>query len=75
MKTIKLTDGSSSEVIHEFDGGTRCLVLYDGLYVFVDQVPDTDTFDISGQPAHGDEIPILNTLVSAMKDSVVETRE
>ena len=64
-------DGKQYSVAHRF-GPTRCLVSYDGLYVFVDQAPD-GTWDLSGQPATPEEMPILEALNAPLNDKSVVT--
>ena len=72
---IRLTDGNDYEVAYEFESG-RKIIVYAGLYVLVDPVENGE-YELSGEPARVDELPILNQLVSTIKDTltVIKTNE
>jgi hypothetical protein len=64
-------DSTSYEVAHQFSE-TRCLIIYDGLYVFADRNPD-GTWDLSGEPARKDEMPVLKSFTDPLNDQTIVT--
>lgn len=69
---IQLTDGNSYEVAHDFHNG-RAIIIYEGLYVLVDQIQD-GRFELSGEPARDSEKPVLNALVATIETKVTVTK-
>jgi hypothetical protein len=75
MDTLKIAgDPKFYDVVHTF-GDNRAIINYDGLFVLVDRVAGTDQFELSGEPARGEnEKPVLDALVATIKDSVTVTK-
>ena len=50
----------------------RAIIEYEGLFVLVDKSVD-DTWELSGEPARGDEKDALQELIAPMKDRTIVT--
>lgn len=68
---ITFADGKTYNVAHTFSN-TRCIINYQGLYVFADQGSD-GTWDLSGEPSRDDEKAVLAALIAPMMDVTVVT--
>lgn len=66
MNMISLSDGKQYMIVHAFNEA-RVIIDYDGLFVLVDNDPQTG-WELSGEPANQDEKPVLATLTASMKD-------
>lgn len=64
-------DGKSYKVAHLFDE-KRCLVEYEGLYVFADKAFD-GTWELSGEPARENEKPVLAAFLNPMLGKTIVT--
>lgn len=64
-------DGQTYRVAHSFSD-SRVIIDMDGLFAFADKNP-SGTWDLSGEPAHGDEKTVLNGLIAPMLDKSILT--
>lgn len=68
-------DGKTYAVAHSFSE-SRCVINFDGLFALADKNP-SGTWDLSGEPAHGEEKAVLAALIAPMQDQsiITETKE